>query len=81
MHQPIDTTALTRYIKQIGLDADSLQIETLVGGQSNPTFKLSTSTEQYVLRKKPAGKLMPSAHAIDREYRVMAALAQTDVPA
>jgi acyl-CoA dehydrogenase len=80
MNQSIDTIALTRYFKQIGLDADSLQIETLVGGQSNPTFKISSSTEQYVLRKKPAGKLMPSAHAIDREYRVMAALAKTDVP-
>ena len=80
MNQPIDAIALTRYIKQIGLDTDSLRIETLVGGQSNPTFKISTSTEQYVLRKKPAGKLMPSAHAIDREYRVMAALAQTGVP-
>lgn len=80
MHQSIDTIALAKYIKRIGLDAGSIQIETLVGGQSNPTFKISTSTEQYVLRKKPAGKLMPSAHAIDREYRVMAALAQTAVP-
>ena len=80
MNQSIDAIAITRYIKQIGLDADSIQIEALVGGQSNPTFKISTSTEQYVLRKKPAGKLMPSAHAIDREYRVMAALAQTGVP-
>jgi acyl-CoA dehydrogenase len=80
MNQAIDTIALTRYLKQIGLNADSLQIEALVGGQSNPTFKLSAGKEQYVLRKKPAGKLMPSAHAIDREYRVMAALAQTAVP-
>ena len=80
MNQSIDAIAITRYIKQIGLDGDSLEIEALVGGQSNPTFKVSTSTEQYVLRKKPAGKLMPSAHAIDREYRVMAALAQTGVP-
>jgi acyl-CoA dehydrogenase len=72
MNQAIDTIALTRYLKQIGLNADSLQIEALVGGQSNPTFKVSAGTEHYVLRKKPTGKLMPSAHAIDREYRVMA---------
>ena len=80
MNQTIDAIALTRYLKQIGLGTDSPQIEALVGGQSNPTFKISTSTEQYVLRKKPAGKLMPSAHAIDREHRVMAALTQTNVP-
>ncbi len=50
------------------------------GGQSNPTFTISTSEKEYVLRKKPPGKLLPSAHAIDREYRVLQALLDSDVP-
>jgi aminoglycoside phosphotransferase (APT) family kinase protein len=50
------------------------------GGQSNPTFLLATSDRNYVLRKRPEGALLPSAHAIDREYRVMRALSSTDVP-
>jgi aminoglycoside phosphotransferase (APT) family kinase protein len=50
------------------------------GGQSNPTFVLSTDKGEYVLRKQPPGKLLPSAHAVDREFRVISALAQTDVP-
>lgn len=49
-------------------------------GQSNPTFHLAARTGEYVLRKKPAGTLLPSAHAIDREYRVLAALAGSSVP-
>ncbi len=50
------------------------------GGQSNPTYKLEAASGSYVLRKKPSGTLLKSAHAIDREYRVMKALADTDVP-
>ncbi|MBY0497025.1 MAG: phosphotransferase [Cyanobacteria bacterium] len=50
------------------------------GGQSNPTYVLETADRRYVLRKKPPGKLLPSAHAVDREYRVMKALAGTTVP-
>ncbi len=50
------------------------------GGQSNPTYYLQDARRQYVLRRKPPGKLLPSAHAVDREYRVITALAQTDVP-
>ena len=49
-------------------------------GQSNPTFLLSTNGREYVLRKKPPGKLLPSAHAVDREYRILKALEGTDVP-
>ena len=52
----------------------------LKGGQSNPTFRLTAGNRDYVLRKKPEGVLLPSAHAVDREYRVMAALAATGVP-
>src|SRR6266498_2792234 len=50
------------------------------GGQSNPTYKLTSASGPYVLRKKPPGPLLPSAHAVDREFRVMHALAQTPVP-
>ncbi|MEE9277374.1 MAG: phosphotransferase, partial [Dehalococcoidia bacterium] len=50
------------------------------GGQSNPTFLLSAGGRDYVLRKKPPGRLLPSAHMVDREYRVMTALAGANVP-
>lgn len=50
------------------------------GGQSNPTYQLVTPARKYVLRKKPPGKLLPSAHAVDREYRVIAALFPTEFP-
>ena len=49
-------------------------------GQSNPTYKLEAASGIYVLRSKPTGKLLPSAHAVDREFAVMQALAGTDVP-
>lgn len=49
-------------------------------GQSNPTYQLNADSGTYVLRSKPPGRLLPSAHAVDREFRVMAALADTDVP-
>lgn len=49
-------------------------------GQSNPTYKLDADSGSYVLRSKPPGKLLPSAHAVDREFRVMQALSGTDVP-
>ena len=50
------------------------------GGQSNPTFLLTTGDKQYVLRRRPAGVLLPQAHAIDREFRVTSALLSTAVP-
>ncbi len=50
------------------------------GGQSNPTFLIETGSSRFVLRKKPPGQLLPSAHAVEREYRVMRALSGTDVP-
>ncbi|MBW2720398.1 MAG: phosphotransferase, partial [Deltaproteobacteria bacterium] len=58
----------------------ALQVRQFKGGQSNPTYWLADRERQYVLRKKPPGKLLQSAHAVDREYRVMRALAETDVP-
>jgi aminoglycoside phosphotransferase (APT) family kinase protein len=59
-----------------------LAVEQFKGGQSNPTYKLTTPNAAYVMRSKPgpAAKLLPSAHAIDREFRVMHALGRTDVP-
>ena len=51
-----------------------LEVRQFKGGQSNPTYQLVTPTKKYVMRRKPPGKLLPSAHAVDREYRVIAAL-------
>ena len=58
----------------------TIRSEKFPGGQSNPTYLLSTASGQYVLRRKPPGKLLKSAHAVEREYRVMQALSQTAVP-
>lgn len=57
-----------------------VEIEKFAGGQSNPTFRLKTPSDDYVLRRQPPGKLLKSAHAVDREYRVLSALASTNVP-
>ena len=57
-----------------------LKVEQFEGGQSNPTFLLHSAGLKYVLRKKPPGKLLPSAHQVEREYRIMKALEKTAVP-
>ncbi|MBS0409376.1 MAG: phosphotransferase [Proteobacteria bacterium] len=57
-----------------------LEVRQFKGGQSNPTYQLSTPTRKYVMRRKPPGKLLPSAHAVDREYRVISALGPTGFP-
>lgn len=57
-----------------------LAIRQFEGGQSNPTYLLATPGGDYVLRKKPPGRLLPSAHQVDREYRVMTALRATGIP-
>src|ERR1700736_1401227 len=57
-----------------------LSAERFAGGQSNPTYRLRAASGDYGLRKKPPGPLLPSAHAVDREFRVMRALAATAVP-
>src|SRR5215204_656341 len=54
--------------------------ERFAGGQSNPSYWLDAASGQYALRRKPPGPLLPSAHAVDREFRVMHALAETPVP-
>ena len=72
----IDTAALERY-----LGFRITEIEQFKGGQSNPTYRLTASDgRKFVLRRKPPGKLLPSAHAVDREYRVIAALHPTGLP-
>ncbi len=58
----------------------SVQVAQFKGGQSNPTFLLQAGARKFVLRRKPPGNLLPSAHAIDREFRVISALTATDVP-
>jgi aminoglycoside phosphotransferase (APT) family kinase protein len=60
--------------------AGDITVAQFKGGQSNPTYKVGAGGRHYVLRRKPPGKLAPSAHAVDREYKVISALAATDVP-
>src|ERR1700681_3945876 len=54
--------------------APPLTVRQFKGGQSNPTYLLDTPARRYVLRRKPPGKLLPSAHAVDREFRIISAL-------
>ena len=76
-----DIAALQRYLAaRIDGLRGPIAVEQFNGGQSNPTYKLSADGNSYVLRRKPPGALLPSAHAVDREYRVITALAATDVP-
>ncbi len=76
-----DTAALAAWLSQHVDDfAGPLEVLQFAGGQSNPTFLLTTPDGEYVLRKQPSGELLPSAHAIDREYRVLRALAGSSVP-
>jgi aminoglycoside phosphotransferase (APT) family kinase protein len=78
-----DVQALQAWLRQhlAGFE-EPLEAHQFKGGQSNPTYLLSTPGAAYVMRSKPgpAARLLPSAHAIEREYRVMQALAQTEVP-
>ncbi|MEZ5559798.1 MAG: phosphotransferase [Pseudomonadales bacterium] len=76
-----DEQALERYLAaHVAGFQGRLAIEQFEGGQSNPTFRLSAGGARYVLRKQPPGELLPSAHQVDREYRVMRALDHSEVP-
>jgi aminoglycoside phosphotransferase (APT) family kinase protein len=78
-----DEAKLAKYLHahMPALAAGPLQVEQFKGGQSNPTFRLTAADGQrYVLRRKPPGVLLQSAHAVDREFRVISALAGTEVP-
>ena len=82
--QKVDLGALSDYMhKHVDGFTSDLQIEQFKGGQSNPTFMLTAGSQRYVLRTKPApaAKLLPSAHAIEREFRVMDALSKAGFPA
>ena len=77
----LDTQKLAEYLEQqIDGFKGPIEADKFEGGQSNPTFKITTPSGAYVLRRQPPGKLLKSAHAVDREFRVMAALKDTDVP-
>lgn len=80
--QTLDTQSLSDYLTQhIPGFQGPVTADKFAGGQSNPTFKLtSASGQNYVLRRKPPGELLKSAHAVDREFRVITALRDTDVP-
>ena len=79
-HQ-FNEAALAEYLKaELDGFSEPFRILQFEGGQSNPTFLLDCGDHKYVLRKKPPGKLLPSAHQVDREYRVMKALAHSEVP-
>ncbi len=76
-----DASALERYLtEQLPGFRGPMVVRQFADGQSNPTFHLRTASGEYVLRKKPPGQLLPSAHAVDREYRVLAALGGSGVP-
>ena len=76
-----DVASLERFMQASVADfRGPLQVEQFKGGQSNPTFLLRTPSQCYVLRRKPPGKLLPGAHAVDREYKVLAALGAQGFP-
>ncbi len=79
--QDLDLARLEPWLREQIPSVDAaLSVEKFAGGQSNPTFKLSAGDTHYVLRRKPPGELLASAHAVDREFRVLDALRDTDVP-
>lgn len=81
-HLKFDEGALDAYMREhIDGYEGPLSVKKFKGGQSNPTYLITTPGKKYVLRRKPPGKLLPSAHAVDREYRVMTALGAQGFPA
>ena len=79
--QPLDVDAASAWLsgRLPGFDGP-VEVQKFATGQSNPTYGLKTMAGDYVLRRKPPGELLKSAHAIDREFRVQSALAGTNVP-
>ena len=76
-----DEEALATFLgDRLGTMPSALEIRQFEGGQSNPTFLISSGERRWVLRKKPPGQLLRSAHQVEREYRVMKALRDTEVP-
>ncbi|AOJ77477.1 phosphotransferase [Burkholderia ubonensis] len=78
---PLDAARLTRYLEaHVPGFEGPLDLEKFAGGQSNPTFLLNAKSGRYVLRRQPPGELLKSAHAVDREFRILTALSGTAVP-
>lgn len=76
-----DERALWRYLDEhLEGFSEPAELQQFQGGQSNPTFLISTPARRFVLRKKPPGQLLPSAHLVEREFRVLRALASQSVP-
>lgn len=76
-----DVSALERYVRaHLSAFSPPFVVHQFRGGQSNPTYYVETASSPFVLRRKPPGPLLPSAHAIEREYEVMTALRASDVP-
>jgi aminoglycoside phosphotransferase (APT) family kinase protein len=84
VRQPIDVPALEKYVSQNVPEIQvPLEVKQFGFGQSNPTYQLTSvpTGQRFVMRKKPPGKLLSkSAHQVEREYRIIAALGPTDVP-
>ena len=79
--QAIDETALGRWLEaNVEGFTGPFELTKFPSGQSNPTYKIGAASGEYVLRRKPFGQLLPSAHAVDREYRLLAALHPLDFP-
>ena len=77
----LDQTAFDAYLHaNLRSYAGPFSVSALSGGQSNPTFVLTGKGQKLVLRRKPGGALLPSAQAVDREYRVISALKDSGVP-
>lgn len=73
--QPIDDAALGRWLEaNVEGFSGPFELKKFAAGQSNPTYRITAATGEYVLRRKPFGQLLPSAHAVDREYRLLSAL-------
>jgi aminoglycoside phosphotransferase (APT) family kinase protein len=76
-----DVARLEAYLREnVEGFSGTLEVAQFKGGQSNPTYRLSAGGTSYVLRRKPPGNLLPSAHAVDREYKVITALAKAGIP-
>ena len=81
-HLAFETDKLEAFMAaKVEAYAGPLEVREFKGGQSNPTYQLVTPTRKYVLRRKPPGILLPSAHAVDREFRVIDALFRAGFPA
>ncbi|WP_225204724.1 phosphotransferase family protein [Novosphingobium huizhouense] len=77
----LDETALTRWFEDnVAGFAGPIAVRKFKGGQSNPTYRIETPERAYVLRRKPFGKLLPSAHAVDREFKVQSGLSRAGFP-